>query len=389
MCLKGTLLPLATSDEEHLPIVVQVGIYLYLPMQRDIRRLSLKLLLFLSLTSNSRHLPNCFSSYSIARRLRALTFLCRVAVYGARHRTLALKVLKSYLPLSNMYGYRERRSSPPASVVFPENEQAAAQTIPIAPVDVPQRSPGPLGGFFHKLLPGNRPERGGTQRTHGFWEPQSDPRSHLTPLSREDPSHPRPGSDSIPPSSWNLPISLSKNANKILGAGEHHHRQHVFTRPALDVLRRRIYDPVLGQPSDSVKINSDNFDTFNIRRKTHRLRRDLKKSGDFLGVQGINPRTGELDVLTPTSSSRSGSSSQGLKAAVTSAYTAHEETQDFKPRRMELQKERVKWDRDEFRKDTIRAFQRRVRWRRHNNEWSSAAEPELSPVESMGSEEFG
>jgi hypothetical protein len=139
-------------------------------------------------------------------------------------------------------------------------------------------------------------------------------------------------------------------------------------------------------PSTGIDIDPSAFDA---RRRAHRLRRSLKESGDFLGVQGINPQTGELDVLTPTSPSRSGSSSQELAKAITSTDAMYAGAEDSRFRLGQLQKEQAKWDRDELRKDSIRAFQRRVRWRKRDGGWSSAAEPELSPIESMGSGELG
>ncbi len=44
---------------------------------------------------------------------------------------------------------------------------------------------------------------------------------------------------------------------------------------------------------------------FDSKRESRRRRQSLKESGDFLGVQGVNPETGEMDVLTPTTSSGS------------------------------------------------------------------------------------
>jgi hypothetical protein len=72
-------------------------------------------------------------------------------------------------------------------------------------------------------------------------------------------------------------------------------------------------------------------------------RRQLKESGDWLGVQGANPDTGEFDNLTPTTSS--GSEATALR-----------------------------------REATVIKRPRRVVWRRGDNQWSSVAEPDLSPI---------
>lgn len=109
------------------------------------------------------------------------------------------------------------------------------------------------------------------------------------------------------------------------------------------------------------------------RREKRRQRRSLKESGDYLGVQGINPRTGEMDVLTPSSSSAS-SPFGSLARVVQDKRAAYEGA------RCALRSEKVrKWEMD---KAALRAERRRtVRWTRNDSAWSSAVEPNLSPIE--------
>jgi hypothetical protein len=45
-----------------------------------------------------------------------------------------------------------------------------------------------------------------------------------------------------------------------------------------------------------------------------------------------------------------------------------------------LRKEQERLDKVQRKKESIRAFQHRVRWRRDRNQWSSVAEPDLSPI---------
>lgn len=126
----------------------------------------------------------------------------------------------------------------------------------------------------------------------------------------------------------------------------------------------------------------------NARRRSRHLRRSLKESGDFLGVQGINPQTSELDVLTPSSSSHTGSSSRGLRRmthAINHVHPKGGESSRSASKYAYVQEEQEKKKRDESRKDSIRALQREVRWLKGNNEWSSAAEPDLSPIPSQRS----
>ncbi|CAK7270826.1 hypothetical protein SEPCBS119000_004283 [Sporothrix epigloea] len=93
----------------------------------------------------------------------------------------------------------------------------------------------------------------------------------------------------------------------------------------------------------------------------HLERKSLKESGDYLGVQGINPETGQLDVLTPTTGSKSTLSS-GTSAVPSGSYQSSME-------RYEKDKER------------LRRQQSLIRWRRETGQWSSVAEPGLSPIE--------
>jgi hypothetical protein len=99
---------------------------------------------------------------------------------------------------------------------------------------------------------------------------------------------------------------------------------------------------------------------FRRQRKVHRQRKDLKASGDYLGVQGVNPETGQLDVLTPTTGSKSTISSG---ASAIPASVAQESI-----------------DKYEKGKDELRQQQSLVRWRKDTGQWSSVAEPTLSPI---------
>ncbi|KAL2177148.1 uncharacterized protein P884DRAFT_277908 [Thermothelomyces heterothallicus CBS 202.75] len=116
--------------------------------------------------------------------------------------------------------------------------------------------------FFSKLRPSKRPERGGTFRpttedfeVHQPVEPASPvlsrscERKSPSSVSRHDP-------DTIPASRWNTPTTLPRRARS---------RDLLVARRALR------------------------------RRRQH----TLISSGDFLGVTGANPYTGEPDVITP------------------------------------------------------------------------------------------
>ncbi|ERS98934.1 hypothetical protein HMPREF1624_04127 [Sporothrix schenckii ATCC 58251] len=108
------------------------------------------------------------------------------------------------------------------------------------------------------------------------------------------------------------------------------------------------------------RLSPEDDKPFRQKREVHRRRKDLKASGDFLGVQGINPDTGQLDVLTPTTGSKStiSSGASGVPASV-------------------AQSSIEKYEKE---KDELRRQQSLVRWRKDTGQWSSVAEPTLSPI---------
>ncbi len=130
---------------------------------------------------------------------------------------------------------------------------------------------------------------------------------------------------------------------------------------------------------------------FESKREARRRRQNLKESGDFLGVQGVNPETGEMDVLTPTTSSDStkppssglSPSLGGLAQVVTETKQAYREAKrqhTVELERAQSRREQEKMDKLEKGKEAIRTEQRKVRWRKEASQWSSVAEPDLSPV---------
>lgn len=183
-----------------------------------------------------------------------------------------------------------------------------------------------------KLLPGNKSERGHTLRKRGY---------HFSELI-DDASGP------------SASYGQQDSADKL-------------------VRRNEAIEPAPSDPSIS-RVASPGSRTQQLyleRREKRRLRRSLKESGDFLGVQGINPATGELDVLTPSSSSAGDFSS--LARAVQDRKESYENAR----RQLEAEKMR-KWERD---KQAIRAEHRnKVRWKKKTSGWSSAIEPNLSPI---------
>lgn len=186
---------------------------------------------------------------------------------------------------------------------------------------------------LRKLLPSNRPEKGHTIHT----------RNNILSESYGDNAH------TIEKQGTPVSDSRGESADRIV-------RWNTAIEPS---------------PSSNSTPSTRTQQMYLAHREKRRLRRSLRESGDYLGVQGINPATGELDVLTPTSSSASEFAS--LAQTVANKRSAYETAR----RRLQAEKMR-KWEKD---KEAIRAEHRNnVKWMKRRSGWSSAIEPTLSPI---------
>lgn len=125
------------------------------------------------------------------------------------------------------------------------------------------------------------------------------------------------------------------------------------------------------------------------KKEARRQRRSLKESGDYLGVQGINPETGKLDVLTPSGSDDSGENAEtekkikALKQALKDARNANRGAaiqSERETKRLLLKMEKEKLDKGQKNKEELSRQSQGLRWQRQSKQWSSAQEPNLSPI---------
>lgn len=116
-----------------------------------------------------------------------------------------------------------------------------------------------------------------------------------------------------------------------------------------------------------------------LKKQARQERRALKESGDYLGVQGINPVTGQLDIETPTDSEESRPSCNTSKekhersgqlvgpldqeVLVDSLVGKEEKKRQLQARLDEL-------CRMEKGKQNAQDLNGQVVWRRHTKEWS-------------------
>jgi len=130
---------------------------------------------------------------------------------------------------------------------------------------------------------------------------------------------------------------------------------------------------------------------FDKKRSRREQRRSLRESGDFLGVQGANPRTGYWDISDATSSSEPSQMSEETKlkldqqakelAEQKRKYEQAQESHQKELMRVQISKI-MKKEKGEQKKVELKMKQRRYgKWRLSENGWSSVVEPELSPIQ--------
>jgi hypothetical protein len=135
-------------------------------------------------------------------------------------------------------------------------------------------------------------------------------------------------------------------------------------------------------PTKSTQVS----DTKSARREQ---RRNLRASGDFLGVQGANPRTGYPDP-SASSTETSHISEETKRKLVQLSEKVEEQRSRLHEAELQHQadliiiqrsREAKRGEREERKKnDDIMRQQRIGRWKPDSNGWSSFIEPQLSPI---------
>ncbi|KAM4056639.1 hypothetical protein HRG_003508 [Hirsutella rhossiliensis] len=276
-------------------------------------------------------------------------------------------------------------------------------------------------GWVRSVLPSHRSERGGTLRSRGFWESEESrqadnqrPRRHVTDSwqSRTSETH---GPDHIV--RWNTAKDLSETqpeaaqtrlqaepANACMSSNADPERTWSWAPMDETELCQPQRAPTSQQarpdkvtaatPSEAHAVSTierrlaQTRQAIEARKEARRQRRDLKESGDYLGVQGINPATGQLDMITPTDSEGNSTSPEtqqklnNLRNALRDARQSYEHVNALsrKEAKKDLESEKDKLRRLEKDKQKLRNFSQRVKWRRQTKQWSSAQEPDLSPI---------
>lgn len=175
------------------------------------------------------------------------------------------------------------------------------------------------------------------------------------------------------------------------GGGTQIHNHHTAERQLQKEIQMPVSEPGRDLPLDVDVELSKAQQIFEDKRIRREKRRSLRDSGDFLGIQGANPRTGYWDASTATSSSDPSQLSEETKKRLDKEAKDFEEdkrkwSEARMRHRLELQRVQTllnqkKREKAEKKKLEMKAKQSRYgKWRRGENCWSSVAEPDLSPI---------
>lgn len=289
---------------------------------------------------------------------------------------------------------------------------------------------GDVGDWFRNKLPSHRAERGGTLRNNGGWEIGEAAGNSSSQLQHKvnnrasaqhnSASNRRGGQRSRTGGSdrlvdWNTPKNLSEAVSEPTSASKDKGNE-----PSLPTYRRwnefgslRI-GKKRGQKkrSDSIEAEKDKekqpirrssraqsfaaviqgtpsiLEVLEANRKARRKAREdresLRESGDYLGVQGINPQTGILDLTSDSGESTLSSKTEqkllNLEAQAKNALSAAERKEaEIEIVKIHLDHEVEKARRQEKAEKQL-AASATAKWRRGTHQWSSVQEPDLSPI---------
>ncbi|KAG5979904.1 hypothetical protein E4U55_004627 [Claviceps digitariae] len=248
-----------------------------------------------------------------------------------------------------------------------------------------------LGSWFKQILPSNRPERGGTLRPSAF-QLQKD-LEHTNNKSRLEASQNLLGSASGTGSKLqdaaevNAAMGDGRMSGWAVGGKGGDSDKETRTAHAKSENRVKVLEESNSAGSHSSSISDLQY--IRTKQEARRLRRNLKESGDYLGVQGFNPETGRLDVVTPSDTDRSSLSQETqqkllvLKNALKDArhhYKSTREKSEQEAKNILLKSEKERARRLGKGKEKVQEVSQTVTWKRHARQWSSAQEPNLSPI---------
>ncbi|KAK9774768.1 hypothetical protein SCAR479_08588 [Seiridium cardinale] len=255
---------------------------------------------------------------------------------------------------------------------------------------MPRRRAVSFSGFFSKLFPSHRPEKGSTLQDGNH---SGDSAYYDLNINPEELTE------------WNLAedVSARRRAEIQMQADRRVARlgaertvlngaTTISGQRASTSLHARPLNPTAShRPNEPVRLLASQTQALlESKELTRQRRRELKASGDFLPVTGYNPQTGEWDILTPTDTLSSDMTTPSMEERLTNlgqqardakqAYEQAKSAEESERERHKLEKAQAKLSKIEKKKHKLKHQGGTIKWNRLGRIWSSAAEPNLSPI---------
>jgi hypothetical protein len=135
---------------------------------------------------------------------------------------------------------------------------------------------------------------------------------------------------------------------------------------------------------DDIPMSTRTQELYNEKKSARERRRSFRKSEDYLGVQGANPRTGYWDISEATTDSRTSQVSHETKVLRLKAHKLAERNAELQTMLQEVQARlNQKEEEEKKRKMHEKEMQKRRqgKWVVDENAWKSVATPDLTPIE--------
>ncbi|KAK6085481.1 hypothetical protein SCUP515_00588 [Seiridium cupressi] len=255
---------------------------------------------------------------------------------------------------------------------------------------MPRRRAVSFSGFFSKLFPSHRPEKGSTLQ-HGnhsgdsaYYDLNINPEELTEWNLAEDVSATRRSEIQMQAdrrvASRDAERTVPNGATTISGQRA---STSLHARPLIPTASHRPNEPGRSLVSQTQAL-------LESKELTRQRRRELKASGDFLPVTGYNPQTGEWDILTPTDTLSSDMTTPSMEERLMNlgqqardakqAYEQAKSAEESERERHKLEKAQGKLSKIEKKKHKLKHQGGIIKWNRLGRIWSSAAEPSLSPI---------
>lgn len=180
---------------------------------------------------------------------------------------------------------------------------------------------------------------------------------------------------------------------KLLGSwGKKTSREQSSGSPEIGLSRKPLPSlPLMAQEDLGFRISMLNFSEdkqittaqqlFEDKKTRREQRRSLRESGDYLGVQGANPRTGYWDVSSGSDPSQISEETKQKLDEKAQEVAERKRRYEEAENKHQIELQRVQTVREDKKKMEKKMKQRRRgKWQLSENGWSSVAEPDLSPI---------